>query len=98
MTSTSGRPTPRADPRRPAPQGLGPAVGQHINGIEGFWSYAKHWLSPYRGVPTRYFHLSLAEVCYRYNHRDEDLAPLLTKLCIRRVQREDAERILAQFR
>ena len=49
----------------------------HINGIEGFWSYAKHWLYPYRGVPKKFFHLYLAEVCYRFNHRTEDLYPLI---------------------
>ena len=56
-----------------------PAGRDHINGIEGFWSYAKHWLSPYRGVPAKYFHLYLAEVCWRYNHRDEDLRPLIKR-------------------
>ncbi|WP_298723025.1 IS1595 family transposase [uncultured Ferrovibrio sp.] len=52
----------------------------HINGIEGFWSYAKNWLYPYRGVPRQYFHLYLAEICYRFNHRDQDLKPLWLKL------------------
>lgn len=59
----------------------GKPVGRdHINGIEGFWSYAKNWLYPYRGVPHKHFHLYLGEVCYRFNHRDENLKPLLTKL------------------
>ncbi|SMG00083.1 Mobile element protein [Burkholderia singularis] len=59
----------------------GKPVGRnHINGIEGFWSYAKNWLYPYRSVPQKFFHLYLAEVCYRFNHRDEDLRPLLRKL------------------
>jgi transposase len=57
-----------------------PLGRDHINGIEGFWSYAKNWLYPYRGVPRKQFHLYLGEVCYRYNHRDEDLKPLLLKL------------------
>ena len=57
-----------------------PLGRDHINGIEGFWSYAKNWLYPFRGVPRRYFHLYLGEVCYRFNHRDEDLQPLLLKL------------------
>ena len=52
----------------------------HINGIEGFWSYAKNWLYPYRGVPSKYLHLYLGEVCYRFNHRDEDLQTLLYRL------------------
>lgn len=59
----------------------GKPVGRdHINGIEGFWSYAKNWLYPYRGVPQKFFQLYLAEVCYRYNHREQDLKPLLSKL------------------
>ena len=44
-----------------------------INGIEGFWSYAKNWLYPYRGVPTKYFHLYLGELCFRFNHRQRDM-------------------------
>jgi transposase len=57
-----------------------PVGRDHINGIEGFWSYAKNWLYPFRGVPRPYFHLYLAEVCFRFNHRDEDLMPLLKRL------------------
>jgi transposase len=34
-----------------------PKGRDHTNGIEGFWSYAKNWLYPYRGVPHKYFHL-----------------------------------------
>ncbi|MCK8517364.1 IS1595 family transposase, partial [Methylonatrum kenyense] len=57
-----------------------PKGRHHINGIEGFWSYAKHWLYPYRGVPKAYFHLYLAEVAFRFNHREVDLVPILRKL------------------
>jgi transposase len=57
-----------------------PVGRHHINGIEGFWSYAKNWLYPFRGVPRKYFHLYLGEICYRFNHRDSDLKPLLMKL------------------
>jgi transposase len=57
-----------------------PKGRDHINGIEGFWSYAKHWLYPYRGVPQKFFHLYLGEICYRFNHRAEDLYPLIYKL------------------
>lgn len=51
-----------------------------INSIEGFWSHTKNWLYPYRGVPRRYFHLYLGEICYHFNHRKGDLKPLLSKL------------------
>ena len=54
-----------------------PKGRDHVNGIEGFWSYAKNWLTPYRGVPRKFFHLYLGEICYRFNHRTEDLEPII---------------------
>ena len=53
-----------------------PRGRNHLNGIEGFWSYAKHFLYPYRGVPKQYFHLYLKEIEWRCNHRDQDLVAL----------------------
>jgi transposase len=57
-----------------------PKGRHHLNGIEGFWSYAKHWLYHYRGVPQKFFHLYLGEISFRFNHRAEDLFPLIVKL------------------
>lgn len=57
-----------------------PKGRDHINGIEGFWSYAKHWLYQYRGVSEKFFVVYLAELCFRFNHRDEDLYPLILKM------------------
>ena len=57
----------------------------HINGIEGFWSYAKTWLYHYRGVPKQYFHLYLKEIEFRFNHRNEDIFRLLAKIMVRTV-------------
>lgn len=57
-----------------------PKGRDHLNGIEGFWSYAKHWLYQYRGVPKPYFHLYLKECEWRFNHRNDDLLPLLRGL------------------
>ena len=48
----------------------------HINGIEGFWSFAKHILYNYRGVSKYYFPVYLKEVAYRYNHRNDNLFKL----------------------
>ena len=48
----------------------------HINGIEGFWSFAKHILYNYRGVSKFHFPVYLKEVEYRYNHRNENLFKL----------------------
>ena len=45
----------------------------HINGIEGFWSYAKHILYNYRGVSRYHFPMYLKEIEYRYNHRKENI-------------------------
>ncbi|MDE2234511.1 MAG: IS1595 family transposase [Gammaproteobacteria bacterium] len=43
------------------------------NGIEGFWSYAKHILYNYRGVSKYHFPMYLKEIEYRFNHRRENL-------------------------
>ncbi len=56
-----------------------PQGRDHINGIEGFWSYARNWLYMYRGVPQKFVHLYLAELSYRFNYREQDLFPLLHK-------------------
>jgi transposase len=65
-----------------------PKGRDHLNGIEGFWSYAKNWLYQYRGVPRNYFHLYLKEIEWRFNHRSENLVPLLRKLMSRRVVKQ----------
>jgi transposase len=62
-----------------------PKGRNHINGIEGFWSYAKHWLYHYRGVPRKYFHLYLKEIEWRFNHRNENLVKLLRSYLMQRV-------------
>lgn len=54
-----------------------PVGRDHMNGIEGFWSYAKHWLYQYRGVHKNFFHLYLGEISYRFNHREEDVLPII---------------------
>lgn len=66
-----------------------PKGRDHINGIEGFRSYAKHWLSQYRGVPKKSFHFYLAETSFRFNHRDDDLFPLIYRL----LKRTDVSQI-----
>lgn len=49
----------------------------HINGLEGFWSYAKGKLLKHHGVSPEKFPLYLYEMQFRYNHRHEDLFQLL---------------------
>jgi transposase len=48
----------------------------HVNGLEGFWSYAKGKLHKYHGVSPGKFPLYLYEMQYRYNHRRENLFDL----------------------
>ena len=48
----------------------------HINGIEGFWSFAKHILYNYRGVSKYHFPMYLKEIEFRFNHRRQNLFKL----------------------
>lgn len=45
----------------------------YINGIEGFWSFAKERLMKYHGVNPEKFPLYLKELEFRYNHRNRDI-------------------------
>ena len=45
----------------------------HINGLEGFWSYAKAKFIKHHGVSPAKFPLYLYEWQFRYNHRHDDL-------------------------
>ena len=54
----------------------------YINGLEGFWSWAKERLIKHHGVSKEMFPLYLKELEFRYNHRDSDLFELVTRyLC-----------------
>jgi transposase len=57
----------------------------HINGLEGFWSYAKGKLIRHRGVSPHRFPLYLYEMQFRYNHRTEDLFGLLLNALLQPV-------------
>jgi transposase len=45
----------------------------YINGIEGFWSFAKERLQKFHGVNPEKFPLYLKELEFRYNHRNRDI-------------------------
>ncbi len=45
------------------------ARGNHINGIENFWSQSKRHLRRYNGIPKAHFHLFLKECEWRFNYR-----------------------------
>ena len=51
----------------------------HINGLEGFGSWAKERLFKHHGISPRWFPLYLKELEFRYNHRKDDLFLLLVK-------------------
>jgi transposase len=57
----------------------------HVNGLEGFWSYAKGKLIRHRGISRQHFPLYLYEMQFRYNHRHENLFPLLLKMVLEPV-------------
>jgi len=50
----------------------------YINGLEGFWSFAKERLIKHHGVSRKFFPLYLKELEFRYNYRQQDL---FVKLC-----------------
>ena len=45
----------------------------YINGIEGFWSYAKGRLMKFHGLSSKLFPLYLKELEFRYNKRKDNL-------------------------
>jgi transposase len=49
----------------------------YINGVEGFWSYAKERLIKHHGVSKERFPLYLKEMEFRYNNRDKSVFNLL---------------------
>ena len=53
---------------------------RHVNGIESFWSYAKHRLAQFHGVRRDKFALHLKETEFHFNHRHLDLYKTLLKL------------------
>lgn len=52
----------------------------HINGIEGFWGFAKSRLSRFRGIHKSTFYLHLKECEWRFNNRKKNLYTLLLKM------------------
>ena len=56
----------------------------HINGIEGFWSFAKERFHKYHGIKKNNYPLYLKEMEFRFNNRNESVFNLLFDICIRR--------------
>jgi len=58
----------------------------HINGIEGFWSFAKERFHKYHGISKTNYPLYIKEMEFRFNHRNENVYNLLIDICIVRRQ------------
>ena len=56
----------------------------HINGIEGFWSFAKERFHKYHGIDKQNYPFYVKEMEFRFNHRNESVFNLLLDICIRR--------------
>ena len=57
----------------------------YINGLEGFWSYAKERLIKHHGVSRERFPLYLKEMEFRYNNRNTDIFHKLVKYSVNLV-------------
>ena len=52
----------------------------HVNGMENFWSFAKRRLAKFNSCASDKFVLHLKECEFRYNHWDEDLFKIVSKI------------------
>jgi transposase-like protein len=65
---------------RPMVQGR---IQQPIDELENFWSFAKGHLAKFRGVSAGVLHLHLKECEFRFNHRNQDLAPIVLEILLK---------------
>ena len=61
----------------------------YINGLEGFWSWAKERLIKHHGVSKENFPLYLKELEFRYNHRHADIFEIVSDYLCDLVQKLD---------
>lgn len=54
----------------------------HINGIEGFWSFAKERFHKYHGISKNNYPLYIKEMEFRFNNRNENVFKLLINICL----------------
>jgi transposase len=64
------------------------AGGNHINGIENFWTQAKRHLRRYNGIPRHHFHLFLKECEWRFNYGSPAKLMLVLQDWIRDAKRK----------
>lgn len=53
---------------------------KHINGIEGFWSFAKERFMKYHGINRNNYYWYLKEMEFRFNYRNEDIFKKLVQV------------------
>ena len=53
--------------------------GNHVNGIESFWGFAKHRLAKFKGIHKHLFEIHLKETEFRFNHREQNIYKILLK-------------------
>jgi transposase len=64
-----------------------------MNSIERFWGYARERLQVFHQIRCEFLHLYLGEMCFRFNHREADLAALLREL-LQSTSSDDARSVL----
>ena len=52
----------------------------HINGIESFWSFAKHRLTKFKGLRAKNFEMHIRETEFRFNNRNASLHKIILKM------------------
>src|SRR3989338_2214085 len=58
-------------------------IKNHINGIEGFWSFAKERFYKYHGINRKNYPFYLKEMEFRFNNRNNNVFNLLFDICVR---------------
>jgi transposase len=54
----------------------------YLNGIDGFWSFAKERLMKHHGISKEKFLYYIKEMEWRYNNREKDLFGVLMELML----------------
>jgi len=57
----------------------------YINGIEGFWSFAKERLIKHHGISRQKFLYYIKEMEWRYNNREKDLFEVLVDSMLKKI-------------
>lgn len=58
---------------------MGRDCGSAMTMLEAFWEHVRQSLHLLRKMPCKFAHLYLGEMCFRFNHRHENLVAVLTQ-------------------